>query len=103
MKWGGAFCKKVEDGGVWGCKKMDLSTMQGALCAVSVFLFYIILIWGVRTHPTHPTAHGLVQTDNIIATPGIFDDKKISNLGKKSKQHQRARIRNGAKNFCSFR
>jgi len=23
-----------------------------------IFLFYILLIWGVRTHPTHPPAYG---------------------------------------------
>jgi len=46
MKWGGCFRKKVENGGFvnkkwkWGCfvKKVDISSMQGALCTVSVFL-----------------------------------------------------------------
>jgi len=53
-KWG--FCLKS---GKWGCffgKKVDLSSTQGALCTVSVFfLFYILLIWGegcVRTQRT---------------------------------------------------
>ena len=52
-KMGNAFGKKVKKWG--GCKKVDLSSTQGALCTVSVFLFYILLIGGgVRTHPTHP-------------------------------------------------
>jgi len=71
------------------------------------FILHYTYLGGGCVHTQRtPTAYGLVQTDNIIPTPGIFDDKKISNLGKKSKQHQRARIariRNGAKNFCSFR
>jgi len=33
-KWGGVV-KKVENG--FFCKKVDLSSMQGALCTVSVF------------------------------------------------------------------
>jgi len=44
-KMGGVLCKKkCKMGGVF-CKKVDLSSMQGALCTVSVFLFYILLIW----------------------------------------------------------
>ena len=40
--------------GVFFVKKNGLSSTQGALCTVSVFfLFYILLIWGcVRTQPT---------------------------------------------------
>ena len=34
-------------------KKLDLSLTQGALCTVSVFfLFYILLIWGCVPLPT---------------------------------------------------
>jgi len=52
MKWEGVFfVKKVEIDGVfvkkWKMaffvKKVDLSSTQGALCTVSVFLFYFIL------------------------------------------------------------
>jgi len=51
----GFFCKKRKKWG--GCKKVDLSSTQGALCTVSVF-FYILLIWGrgVHTHPTYGPA-----------------------------------------------
>jgi len=53
--------KKVENGGGVFVKKVDLSSTQGALCTVSVFfLFYILLIWGVRTHPT-PLPTGLCR------------------------------------------
>jgi len=39
----------LKKSGKWGCvfcKKVDLSSMQGALCTVSIFLLYILLIWG---------------------------------------------------------
>jgi len=43
------------------CKKVDLSSAQGALCTVSVLLLYILLIWEGPTHPTHPLPTGLKQ------------------------------------------
>jgi len=42
----GVFVKKWKMGGVF-CKK-KLTSTQGALCTVSVFLFYLL---GARTHP----------------------------------------------------
>ena len=33
------------------CKKVDLSSMQGALCTVSVFFILHFTYLGVRTHP----------------------------------------------------
>jgi len=73
MKWGGVFfVKKWKMGGVvvkksgkWEClcKKVDLSSMQGALCTVSVFfILHFVLIWGVcaRTQRT-PLPTGLVK------------------------------------------
>jgi len=81
MKWAGGvvkkwkmgvfFCKSgkwgvlVKKGGKWGvffCIEVDLFSTQGALCTVGLsvfFLFYILLVWGVRTHPTHPPLTGL--------------------------------------------
>jgi len=56
------YCRPVGRKWNWGCfscKKVDLSSTQGALCTVSIFLFYILLIWGVRTHPMHPLPAGL--------------------------------------------
>ena len=38
MKWG-CFLKTVENGGVF-CKNVDLSSTQGALCTVSISIFY---------------------------------------------------------------
>jgi len=57
----GVFVKKVENGGVFFGKKVDLSSTQGALCTVSVFfiLHFTYLGGGVRTHPTHPLPTGL--------------------------------------------
>jgi len=64
-KMGRCFCKKVGNG---GCKKVenrvfcinvDLSSMQGALCTVSVFfILHFTSLGGVRTHPMHPPAYG---------------------------------------------
>jgi len=66
----------------WGvfCKKGDLSSTQGALCAVSVFFILHFTLLGVRTHPTHPPAYGpalLVKTT---------DDKR--KCRKKKKKHK---------------
>jgi len=49
MKWGGAFCKKV-----------DLSSTQGVLYTVSVFFILHFTYLGVRMHPTHPLPTGLL-------------------------------------------
>jgi len=56
MEWG--FCEKVKNGGCFFCKKVDLSSTQGALCTVSVFFYLTFYLFGgVRTHPT-PTGLG---------------------------------------------
>jgi len=53
----GVFCKKKWKMGVFFVK-MNLSSTQGVLCVVSVFLFYILLIGGcIRTQRT-PLAYG---------------------------------------------
>jgi len=58
------FVKKWKMGGVF-CKKVDLSSTQGALCTVSVFLFYLLLIGGrICTQHTPPLAYGPVVTQN---------------------------------------
>jgi len=44
----GRKCKKVENGGVFFCKKVDLSSTQGALCTVSVF--FILHFTYLGTH-----------------------------------------------------
>ena len=59
-KMGMFFRKKVEN---WGCffvKKVDLSSTQGALCTVSVFFIYILLIWRGAYAPNAPPAYGPV-------------------------------------------
>jgi len=54
--------------GVFLVKKVDLSSTQGALCTVSVFFILHLLIWGVRTHPTHspPLPTGLAYCDLTV-------------------------------------
>ena len=52
MKWG-CFVKKWKMGGVF-CKKVDLSSTQGALCTVSVFFILHFTYLGRCTHSTHP-------------------------------------------------
>ena len=52
MGWG-LFSKKVNNG-CWVCKKVGLSSTQGALCTISVFFVLHFTYWGVHTHPTHP-------------------------------------------------
>jgi len=52
MKWG-VLCKKVENGGAF-FEKMDFSSTQRALCAVSVFFILHFAYLGVRTQPVHP-------------------------------------------------
>jgi len=41
------------------------------------FLFYILLIWGVRTHPTHTPTYGPVEpmtvTENMLVHLTFFD------------------------------
>jgi len=68
MKWGECFfVKKWKMGGVdkkWKmvffCKKVDLSSTQGALCTVSVFfiLHYFTYSGCVRTQRTSPARVG---------------------------------------------
>jgi len=47
MKWGVFFVKNVENG---GCFVKKWTFLQRRV----QYLFCILLIWGVRTHPTHP-------------------------------------------------
>jgi len=44
-----------------GCKKLDLSSTQGALCTVGYQYFYFTfcLFGGMRMHPTHRMPTGL--------------------------------------------
>ena len=55
------FVKKVENGGVFFCKKVDLSSTQGALRTVSVFFILHCTYLGecVRTRRTPPLPTGL--------------------------------------------
>jgi len=43
-------CKKLENGWVFFCKKVDLSSTQGALCRVSVFFILHFTYFG-GAHP----------------------------------------------------
>jgi len=63
VKNGGVFCKnsgkwgvvkKWKMGGVFCKKKLTFSQCRVHYVQYQYFLFYILLIWGVRTHPVHP-------------------------------------------------
>jgi len=50
---GGVFVKKSGKWGVFS-KKWTFPQRRVHFVQYQYFLFYILLIWGVRTHPTHP-------------------------------------------------
>ena len=53
MKWG-VFCKKVENVGVFFCKKVDLSSTQGALCTVPVYFYFTFYLFAGAYAPNAP-------------------------------------------------
>jgi len=55
MKWG--VVKKWKWGVVF-CKKVDLSSTQGALCTVSVFFYFTFYLFGGAYAPYAPPAYG---------------------------------------------
>jgi len=52
------------------CKKVDLSSTQGALCTVSVFSFYILLIWGGAYAPNAPPVSTGLLTNCTLCSAG---------------------------------
>jgi len=58
MKWG-VLCKKVENGGGRFFEKMDFSSTQRALCAVSVFFILHFAYLGGAYAANTPPAYGL--------------------------------------------
>ena len=71
MKWGVFFVKKLENVGVFlkvenegGCKKVDLSSTQVALCTVgpiSIFYFTFYLFGGCVRSKRSPLTSGLIK------------------------------------------
>jgi len=59
---GGVFCKKWKMG--FFVKHWTFPQRSKVQFSISIFSFYILLFWGVRTHPTHPPAYGLVGVQN---------------------------------------
>jgi len=60
-------------GGVF-CKKVDLFSTQGALRRPLQYqYFYILLIWGVPTHPTHLPTYGPGFVCIVHQTPVVVD------------------------------
>jgi len=51
VKNGGVFCKKKWKMGVFYCEKVDLSSTQGALCTVSVFILHFTYLGGAYAPP----------------------------------------------------
>jgi len=59
MKWG-CFVKKWKIGVCFFVKKWTFSQRRVHYVQYQYFLFYMLLIWGVHTRPTHPAAYGPV-------------------------------------------
>jgi len=59
----GVFCKKS---GNWVFVNIGPSLNEAKYSSVGYQYFFILHFpyWGVRTHPTHPTAYGLVEVQN---------------------------------------
>ena len=70
------FCKKKWKVGVF-CKKVDLSSTQGALCIVSVFFYLTFYLFGGRMHPTHPPAYGSALTLNKRNWTWMIDTRNL--------------------------
>jgi len=62
---GGGVVKKWKMGVF--CKKVGLSSTQGALCTVSVFFILHFTYWGVRTQRT-PPAYGPANRPPTVAS-----------------------------------
>ena len=79
MKWG-CFVKKWKMGGVF-CKKVDLSSTQGALCTVSVFFYFTFYLFGGGYAPNAPPAYGPViviwQLEGWITVRQIIKKDKM--------------------------
>ena len=54
IKWGGGFVKKWKMCGCFFVKKWTFPRRRVHYVQYQYFLFYILLICGVLTHPTHP-------------------------------------------------
>ena len=62
----------MEKGGCFFCKKVDLSPTQGALCTVSVFLYFTFyLLRGVCTQRNGPEDYPCAPRDGDAASPQI--------------------------------
>ena len=61
-------------GGVLFGKKWTFPQRTVHYVQYQYFLFYILLIWGVRTHPTHPPAYGPASDKVIgVSRPPVLD------------------------------
>ena len=74
----GFFCKKSEKwGGVFFVKSGPFLNAGFIMYSISIFLFYILLIWGLRMHPTHPPpAYGPA----ILVTHGPVRELQFSSV-----------------------
>jgi len=54
------------------CKKVDLSSTQGALCKPTVSVFFTFYLFGVPTHPSHRLPTGLEQKLKSILPASLF-------------------------------
>jgi len=73
----GGGCKKVESGGCFFNKKVDLSSTQGALCTVSVFFNFTFYLFGGAPNatPAYRSAlmlHGSIYYPLVQLIPSIY-------------------------------
>ena len=72
------YCRPVGrkwNGGCFSCKKVDLSSTQGALCTVSIYFYFTFYLF---THPMHPPACGpvLYKSTVIYTVWQLFNELK---------------------------
>ena len=79
----GCFVKNVENGGGVFCKKVDLSSTQGALCTVSVFFTLHFSYRKVRTplaygHDISHSAAAVVRNISRVAKHGRTSPRQFA-------------------------
>jgi len=80
----GVFCKKVENVWCFFVKSGPFLNTECIMYSISIFLFYILLIWGGGAHTTHPPC--LRACRMLGRTPSYLSDlgRPVSTVVSKS-------------------